>query len=72
MGTDQVTLFEETYLLWDIILLLLILACFLILYKKKRKLGFTCFRENLQSLKKSQVYAENDGDPLKALYRVSF
>lgn len=58
-------------MLWDIILLLLILACFFSI-QKKNKPGFTCVRENLQSLEKNQIYAENDGDPLKALSRVSF
>ena len=40
--------------------------------QKKKKPGLTCFRGNLQSFKKSQIYAEDDGDPLKALYRLSF
>lgn len=38
---------------------------------KNEKPGFTCFKENLRSLKKKN-YAGNYGSPLKALYRLSF
>lgn len=44
VGTDQVTLFEETYLLWDIILLLSILVLSLILYKKKEETWLYLFQ----------------------------